>query len=167
MKKDIRIPLLVLGALASSFIGSGNTNATMFPISSSAPTDGIMLDNGQMCNVACINSNPLEVGKYVSAFPAKSADKFFNANWQTQEAIIAAYNKSMNTEYTTSQAQILISTYITPEISGEIPGISGQFSRKGEVFYITNGTFTLHWIDSNNKEHYDIGIIDKDLNYRF
>lgn len=166
MKKDIRIPLIVLGTLASSFIGSGFANATVFPIKNSAPTDGVMMDNGQMCNIACINNDPKAVRQYIDSFPAKAADKFFNANWQTQQAIIAAYNKDAHTTYTNSQAQVIMSTYLTPAISGDVPGINGQVTYKGETFYITNGTFTLHWVEESGLDHYDIGIIDKNLNYR-
>ncbi len=160
MKKDIRISLIILLTVATSFLGSGYANATLFPISTSIPTDGVMMDNNQLCNVTCINNDPKAVRQYIDSFPAKSADKFFNANTPTQEAIIAAYNKDAGTKYTVPQAQLLMSSYLSGAISGSgyIPGISGQVTYSGTTYNITNGTVT---IDNT------IGIVDKDLNYRF
>lgn len=119
-----------------------------------------MMDNNQLCNIACINNDPKGVRQYIDSFPAKSADKFFNANTATQEAIIAAYNKDAHTTYTVPQAQVLMSTYLSGAISGSgsLPGISGQVTYKGQTYYITNGTVTIE---------NTIGIVDKELNYRF
>ena len=158
MKKDIRIPLILLGTIAGSFLGSGYANATLFPVSSSAPTNGVILDNNSLCDITCINTNYNQVRQYIDApaTQARAVDIFFNANTATQEAIVSAYNKSAGTPFSISDAQYKMSPAITPEVSGY--RINGMLTYSGQTYSITNGTMLI----ANT-----IGIIDKDLNYRF